>query len=331
MRNRVVKLALDATAVVIYRKLMGAYIGCFGLIVIALIIVALFWRRKKIEEGVDAFYKENGLVFTAGVPPVIVEALGEGNWTRYCGQITTADGKTVPFDWIISFTTSTTVSNNTPQTTLNYFLTVLFPAHTVDDKFKTLVKTQMEAPKTAREFVALNTKRPIRAEELPDGSFLVVWPSLDRADIYSDRLAFLRNNVTRISIPEILPAPPVAEIRPISDFYSKFSGKALEDAKLLTSFAGEYYRDYHDYKGRMPHNFEYYFEYLKLAPAQIDLVKSSISATMYSRDEMAAFGYDTFHDRLEGFNIVISGVKYPYIISADLLVEPGPSVTHYKG
>lgn len=310
---------------------MAGYIGCFGLIVIALFIAALFLRRKKIEKGVDAFYKESGLEFMAGVPPAIVETLGEGNWTRYRGHVTAAEGKVVPFDWIISFTSSISVSNNTAHTTLNYFLTVLFPPHTVDEKFKKLVKAQMDAPKTAKEFFALNTKRPVRAEELPGGSFLVVWPSLDRADIYSERLAFLKANLTRTEIPGIPPAPPVAELWPVTALYAKLSEQALEDARLLVSFAQEYYREYHDYKGQMPHNFEYFYEFLKLRPAQIDLIRSSIKPTMYSRDEMAAFGYETFYDHLDGFDIAISGTKFPYIISADILVELGPPVVHYKG
>lgn len=310
---------------------MAGYIGCFGLIVIALFIVALFLRRNKIEKGVDAFYKGSGLEFVAGVPPAVIETLGEGNWTRYRGQVTAADGRMVTFDWIISFNSSISVSNNTAHTTLNYFLTILFPPHSVDDKFKTLVKTRKDAPKTVKEFFALNTKRPVRAEELPDGSFLIVWPSLDRADIYSERLAFLKANLTRMFVPEAPPAPPVAELWPVAALYAKLSDQALEDAKLLVSFAGEYYREYHDYKGQMPHDFEYFYDYLKLTPAQIDLIAQSVKPTMYSRDEMAAFGYETFYDRLDGFDITISGTKYPYIISADILVEPGPPVVHYKG
>lgn len=309
---------------------MGAYIGCFGLILIGVIIVALFWRRKKIEDGVDKFYADNGLVFEPGVPAAITETLGDGNWSRHKGTLKFVDGPQVTFDWIINFTTSTTVSNNVPQTTLHYFLTVLFAPNTIGEEFKTLVKGQMAEPKTAKEFVALNTRRPIRAEETADGSFLVVWPALDRADIYQERLNFLRGNVTPMPHVELPPAPPVAVERPIADFYAKFSGQAQEDAKLLASFASEYYREYHDYKGHMPHDFEYYFEYLKLSPAQANLIKRSIKGTMYSRDELASYGYPTFYDRLDGFDVIISGVEYPFIISANILVELGPTVYHYK-
>lgn len=309
---------------------MAGYIGCFGLLTIAILIIGLFLLRRNIDKGVVDFYANNGLVFEPGVPAAIIETLGEGNWSRHKGTLKFADGPQVTFDWIINFTSSTLVSNNVPQTTLSYFLTVLFAPNTIGEDFKTLVKGQMAEPKTAKEFVALNTKRPIRAEELADGSFLVVWPALDRADIYQERLNFLRGNVTPMPHVELPPAPPVAVLRPISDFYAKFEGQAADDARLLTRFAEEYYREYHDYKGQMPHDFEFYFKYLELEPAEIELIKKSIQGTMYSLDELISFGYDTFYDRLDGFDIIISSVKYPYIISANILVELGETVYHYK-
>ena len=176
---------------------MTGYIGCAGLIGIAVMIGLLFLQRKKIESALDVFYRKNNLFSTADTPLSVRQALGDGNWSALKGSLPAGE-KSVPFYWLESSTRSTLVVNNVPQTSLNCFLAIAFPPQSVGADFIEKALEWRETPGNVKDFFVLNTDKPQRAERLADGSFLMTWQVLNRADVYQKKIDWLRENVTPV-------------------------------------------------------------------------------------------------------------------------------------
>ncbi|MBX7169965.1 MAG: hypothetical protein K1X72_03335 [Pyrinomonadaceae bacterium] len=174
---------------------MTGYIGCAGLVLILLFIVLLFVRRKKIEKGVEEFYKKNQFFGVKELPESISQAIGNGNWI-YLKSSLVVEHKPFEFYWLESSTTSTTFVNNSAQTTINCFLTIAFPPNTVSFEFMQKAEKLKETEARKLDFFSLNTDKPYRVEKLNDGSFIISWQVLNRADIFQKKIDWLQQNLT---------------------------------------------------------------------------------------------------------------------------------------
>lgn len=177
---------------------LGSYIGGGGLLLLTLFIVALFVRRRKIEKALRAFYPKHGLTLASPVPAHLKAALGNANWQYLTGRLPHG----LEFYWCEGYTSSTVTVNNTPQTSLSPLLAVAFAPGTVSAEF--IREAQALATRPAqgfgqrlKYFFVRNMETPYRAEKLADGSFLLCWHVLWRADIYEAKIDWLRRNATR--------------------------------------------------------------------------------------------------------------------------------------
>lgn len=174
---------------------MTGYIGCAGLVFIVLFIIFLFIRRKNIEKGVAEFYQKNQVFRVNEIPNSIKDAIGNGNWI-YLKSSLVIEHKPFEFYWLESFTSSMTVVNNVPQTTINCFLTIAFPPNTVNQEFMNKGFQLKENTTKITDFVVLNTDKPYRVEKLSDGSFIMMWQVLNKAEVYQKKIDWLEANLS---------------------------------------------------------------------------------------------------------------------------------------
>jgi hypothetical protein len=174
---------------------MTGYISCLFGIGIILFIIFLFWRRKRIENELDIFYKNSQLYGVKEVPETIREALGGGKWYNFKGSLI-IEHKPFEFYWLENLTSSVTVVNNSTQTTVSYILAIVFPPKVVSEEFIGKAFALKESEARVTDFVILNTDKPFRVEKLADGSFLMMWHVLNRADVYQKKLDWLEANLS---------------------------------------------------------------------------------------------------------------------------------------
>jgi len=174
---------------------MNGYLGCGGLILIVLFIVFLFIRRRKIENELAVFYKKSQLYGVKEIPDSIRKAIGAGKWFYFKGSLV-IEHKPYEFYWLEHLITSLTMVNNVSQTAVSYTLTVVFPPNTVSQTFINKALELNETSLSLKDLVVLNTDKPIRVEKLTDGSFLMTWNVLNRADVYQQKLDWLEANLS---------------------------------------------------------------------------------------------------------------------------------------
>lgn len=181
---------------------MNAYIGCVGLLGIALFIALLFVRRRKIENEMSGFYKENSLYVSENCPQNIRESLSDSE-NIYCCRtsLRNAKGKNIEFCWWEWFIKSTTMVNGMPSASFDYYLAVSFAPNVVSRKFTELAirasdKSGDDFAKKAKDFFVLDTEAPYRAETLADDSLIICWRVLKRRDIYDAKINWLKNNLS---------------------------------------------------------------------------------------------------------------------------------------
>ncbi len=174
---------------------MTGYIGCFGLILIVLFIIFLFVHRRKINDELVKFYQKSQLYAVNDYPISIREALGKGNWTSSKGSLI-IEHKPFEFYWLESFTTSSVMVNGTMQSTISPYLAIVFPPNTVSQEFMLKSTESMKSKSSFKDAFVVNTTNPIRVEKLYDGSFLLMWAVLYKADIYQQKLDWLEANLS---------------------------------------------------------------------------------------------------------------------------------------
>ena len=174
---------------------MVGYIGLAGLILITLFIIFLFIRRKKIENELGVFYKNSQLFGVKEIPESIRETIGGGKWFYFKGSLI-VEHKPFEFYWLENLTSSIMVVNNTSQTTVNYILAVVFPPNTVSQDFMNKAFEWKNSASAFKDFFILNVNNPYRVEKLSDGSFLIQWNVLNRADVYQKKLDWLQANLS---------------------------------------------------------------------------------------------------------------------------------------
>lgn len=304
---------------------MAGYIGLLTLVVIATIIVFLFWRRKKIENDVGDFYQQNGFVSDT-IPPAARAMLGD-KWICFRVKIR-VQNKHLEFHWLEAYRASTIVTDNVPHTTQDNFLAVVLPPRSVSRDFISRVSAWMRPKNSNIDFFVLNTEKPIRAEILKDDSYLIVWRTLNRDDVMSKNLTWLKENLT-LNEEENLPKEDV--LVPISELFATLEGAELERAKLVMSMLSEFYRDYHDYKGNPPHRLEDFAKYNKLTPEQFAIADAALQRQRGYKPEYIAQFYSEYGGwgNWDGFDITIGGREFAFVTARDILIDL-ESKTVYK-
>ena len=157
------------------------------------------WSRNQHREGVREFYKKHSLLRADEVPPTVRAALPEAS-NPLClrGNLTVQSGEVIAFHWWEWSTTSRVSTGNASHTVINNFLAVSFPPFAISeesDKEAVEVMRRHGALQKLRGAFAVDREKPIRAERLEDGSFLICWRVLRRAKILEERLAWLSDNM----------------------------------------------------------------------------------------------------------------------------------------
>ena len=188
---------------------MNGMIGCYGLIGIVIFILCLgIWSRQS-RKGVRSFYEKYSLVGAVAPPQNVREAIGNPNLFCLEGKVTPASGGEVPVHWWEWSTSSLQVSGNVAHSSLSCFLAISFGPGTVSGEFKKIARDQKDAKKKGwswvKGIVTYDTEKPIRVDELADGTFVIFWQVLQRPAIMEHKMEWLRKN---LSVPaKILPFP----------------------------------------------------------------------------------------------------------------------------
>ena len=226
---------------------MTGYIGCLGLIGIAVFIALLFVRRKKIEKDMSGFYQEQSLFTTEDMPPTVRESLGASE-NLYCCQsnLTTVTGANIEFWWWEWNIKSNTMVNNVSSVSYAYYLAVSFAPNTVSDEFvqKALQwanKDNRDFGQKFKDFFVLNTQIPYRAEKLADGSLIICWRILKRRDNYNTKIVWLKNNISLTITPEIALLEEIHALLPVES-------KVVEPLPIQAEITGTVFYKYDDYR-----------------------------------------------------------------------------------
>ena len=201
---------------------MTGYIGCFGLLGIAVFIVLLYLIRKNNDNEMTEFYKENSLYTSENCPPNVRESLGAANDNLYCcrANLTTAQGESVEFCWWEWYLKSTTMINGVPSSSFTHYLAVSFAPNSVSDEFiETAIhwadKSGDDFSQKAKDFFVNNTDKPYRAEILADGTLIICWHTVTkRRDVYEAKIVWLKNNISTPLVSEVITPKDIPDAAP---------------------------------------------------------------------------------------------------------------------
>lgn len=203
-------------------EIMTGYIGCFGLLGIAVFIAFLFLRRKKIESEMTQFYKENSLYTSENCPPNVRESLDAMSDNLYCcrANLRNAAGENVEFCWWEWYLKSSQMINGAPSISFDQYLAVSFAPGAVSGEFISKAirwadKSGDDFSQKAKDFFVNNADTPYRAEILADGSLIICWHTVTkRRAVYEAKIAWLKNNAAPPPAPEIITPEKVEEVMP---------------------------------------------------------------------------------------------------------------------
>ncbi len=183
---------------------MASYVGCCGLLGIAVFIALLFLRRRKIENEMADFYKTHSLYVAKDEPPNVRESLDAGSDNLYCCRtnLTTATGSNIEFCWWEWYLKSNTTINGAPSVSFTHYLAVSFAPHSVSEEFMREAidwadKSGDDVSQKAKDFFITNTETPYRAEMLADGTLIICWRTvIKRREVYEAKIEWLKNNLS---------------------------------------------------------------------------------------------------------------------------------------
>lgn len=179
------------------------------LAIFAFILMLGLWSSRKRKE-VGGFYERHRLFAANVVPPIVSQSIGAANATCLKGNLTTNAGEEIPFYWWEWSTSSTNYGGAAPVTTMSCFLAISFSPNTVSEEFERraieALQSNQDFSQKMKDAVILNTRDPYRAEKLADGSFIIFWHILERAEIMEEKINWLKNNIS-VKREIISPAP----------------------------------------------------------------------------------------------------------------------------
>jgi len=170
----------------------GSILSCSLFIGIAVLIIFLYLRRKKMETGVSLFLKKYAICPTPNEPAIVREAL-DNKWLCSVGRLPNG----AQFYWWQKFTSSISVVNNVAHTTINCFLAISMPPDSMIDGVMERLDILKNEGSAVKDFFVLNTDKPYRAEMLADGSFLIAWQVINSPDVFEKKIEWLIANVKK--------------------------------------------------------------------------------------------------------------------------------------
>ena len=177
-----------------------AVIGAILIIGISGFVIWLFVSTAVNNRAQPNFYKKHALVPLREMPAAVREALGaEHNPTCRRGDLPLADGGAIPFYWWQWYTTSrVTNGDGSSRPSYQNFLAVSFPLHAVSAEFEQKVRQTVQKDDFSQKFVnalVVDSRTPVRAEKLADGSFLICWQVSEQVGVWEEKILWLKNNV----------------------------------------------------------------------------------------------------------------------------------------
>jgi hypothetical protein len=302
-----------------------ATVGCIGLLLIGALLVYLFWRKRRIGNELEAFHPRHGLVPTDTAPAAVLAELGDPRWYCYSGTLTSRSGEPIPFHWWEGEMGTTEVVGDTARSHINHYLAVSFPPGVVSKEFISKVKevttAQAEATGAVKKFFVFDTTNPYRVETLADGTFLIVWQSLRRADIYEEKIQFFNRILNELPVKKELERDTMAEILISAPEDSR--PQVLTLMQVLDSMN----RDYHDTKAHPLMTLDDHAAFYKLDPEQTQFVKNSIQLTITTRADLLAAGFDV--PEADGVRNEAAVVNFPhrtmtYLIPQNIYIDMNP-------
>jgi hypothetical protein len=186
-----------------------------ALLFIPAVIVSLFVFRQKADSSLQGFFTANRIYKASVVPEPVSQLLGSTYYSCAEGTLATQSGEEVRYNWWQGLTSSMVMSGKTYITTFNYFLAISFAPSVVSEEFKRVARAKTETSgftfrQKFRRFFVLDTETPIRVEETPDGSFVIVWQTFHDVQRFSHYVNWLKENLSA-NKPEVVVDPEPAK------------------------------------------------------------------------------------------------------------------------
>ncbi|GAB4029852.1 hypothetical protein [Spirosoma gilvum] len=172
-----------------------------SLLFIPLVISTLFVFRKKVDSGLQQFFQDNHIYKATTIPEQISKLLGNHFYSCAESTMTTRSGDKVQFNWWQGMTSSTVQTGNSRTTTFSHYVVISFAPNVVSDEFKQIARAKADLSSLTfrqkfRRFFILDTERPCRIDDAPDGSFLIMWQTYQTAQQYAYYLNWLKENLS---------------------------------------------------------------------------------------------------------------------------------------
>jgi hypothetical protein len=175
-------------------------IGVIFVSIIAFILILVVFQPRRISKDFPKFYNDHALVRTDDAPPIIKAALGaEIDPTCWLGNLKNLGGGEIPFYWWQWYTSSRiNAGDGSTRASYKNFLAVSFLPNILSGDFEQKAIESKQTSDLSQKFVnalVVDSRTPIRAEKLADGSFLIVWQVTEKAKVLKEKLEWLKANV----------------------------------------------------------------------------------------------------------------------------------------
>lgn len=263
-------------------------VGCIGLVLIVAFVGFLFWRKRRLGKELEGFYPRHGIVAAKSAPAEVLAELGNARWYCYAGKLTGNGREPVPFHWWEAVKTSPDPGGVQAE----HFVAVSFAPLTVTQDFisktKEVAESRSASTSRLKKFFVYDTTNPFRIEVLSDGTFLIVWKVLLRADIYDEKIQFLTRVLNELPIKKEMPMERDTMAEILISAPDESRPQVLTLMQVLDSMS----RDYHDTKAHPMMTLDDHAEFYKLDAEQTQFVKNSIQLTTTTQAKLLAAGFD---------------------------------------
>lgn len=168
--------------------------------IVAVILIIVVFQPQRSNKDFPKFYNDNLLVLTNDAPLIVKQALGvENDPTCWQGNLELISGEVVSFHWWQWHIRSTVYAGGAPRQSFKNFLAVSFPPNVVSEEFEQKAIRGIQTDEFSQKLVnalVVDSRTPIRAQKLDDGSLLICWQVSEQAKVLKGKIDWLKNNVT---------------------------------------------------------------------------------------------------------------------------------------
>lgn len=165
-------------------------------------LLLTYFKRKSRERAMSDFYKEHSLILKENKSAKIRENLRINVNPNCCSwRLNLAGGEQIPIYWCEWFIRTEIPGRTTASVQIDYYLAIFFAPKLVSDEFMRKAielagKNETGVLQKLKDQFMPDTYYPFRAEKLPDGTFVIGWQMERRRELYEEKLAWLKNNVS---------------------------------------------------------------------------------------------------------------------------------------